>query len=192
MLSRLLLIYAIAELAVVIALVSTVGWGWTLLVLLATFLLGWGLLAPMAGSHLIRQIGQLRSGLTEPRSAVSDGAVVTLATVLVLVPGLVTTALGLLLLVPQIRSAAGPGLTAIGVRGLRRRMPLITDTTLFGAEPMEPIVATRAMAATTTATTSMARSWTSGTSSRQPCRTRGAVDSRDSRAGTDRPGRRHT
>jgi UPF0716 family protein affecting phage T7 exclusion len=134
MLSRVLLIYAVAELAVVIALVSTVGWGWTLLVLLATFLLGWGLLAPMAGSHLIRQIGQLRSGLTEPRSAVSDGALVTLATVLVLVPGLATTALGLLLLVPPIRSAAGPGLTAIGVRGLRRRMPLITDTTLFGAD----------------------------------------------------------
>jgi UPF0716 family protein affecting phage T7 exclusion len=133
MLSRLLLIYAVVELAVVIALVSTVGWGWTLLALLATFLLGWGLLAPMAGSQLLRQIGQLRSGLTEPSSAVSDGALVTLATVLVLVPGLVTTALGLLLLVPQIRSFAGPGLSAIGVRGLRRRMPLITDTTLFGA-----------------------------------------------------------
>ena len=133
MLSRLLLIYAVVELAVVIALVSTVGWGWTLLVLLATFVLGWGLLAPMAGSHLVRQIGHLRSGLTEPRNAVSDGALLTLATVLVLVPGLVTTALGLLLLVPPIRSAAGPGLTAIGVRGLRRRVPLITDTTLFGA-----------------------------------------------------------
>ncbi|HWS92328.1 MAG TPA: FxsA family protein, partial [Mycobacterium sp.] len=97
---RLLLIYAVVELAAVIALASTIGFGWTVLVLLATFLIGWGVLAPMAGSHLIRQIGQLRSGLTEPRSAVSDGALVTLATALVLVPGLVTTALGLLLLVP--------------------------------------------------------------------------------------------
>src|ERR1700752_4106092 len=134
MLGRLLLIYAVVELAVVIALVSTIGLGWTVLVLLATFLLGWGLLAPMVGSHLIRKIGQLRSGLTEPRSAVSDGALVSLATVLVLVPGLVTTALGLLLLVPPIRSVAGPGLAAIGMRGLRRRVPLITDTTAFGAD----------------------------------------------------------
>jgi UPF0716 protein FxsA len=128
-LRRLLLVYALVELAVIFALVSTIGWGWTLLVLLATFLLGWGLLAPMAGSRLIRQLGQLRSGLTEPR-AVSDGALVTLAIALVLVPGLVTTALGLLLLVPQIRSVARPGLTAIGVRGLRR-VPVVTYTPAF-------------------------------------------------------------
>ena len=71
----------------------------------------------MAGSQLMRQLGQLRSGLTEPRSALSDGALVSLAIGLVLVPGLVTTALGLLLLVPPIRAVAGPGLTAIAVRG---------------------------------------------------------------------------
>lgn len=133
MLSRLLLIYAVVELAAVIALVSTVGWGWTLLVLLAAFLLGWGLLAPMAGSHLVRQIGQLRSGLTERRNVVSDGVLVTLAMVLVLVPGLVTTAVGLLLLVPPIRSLARPGLAALGVRGFRKRMPLMTDATPSGA-----------------------------------------------------------
>ncbi len=133
MLSRLLLIYAVVELAVIIALVSTIGFGWTVLVLLATFLLGWGLLAPMAGSQLIHQVGQLRSGLKEPQSAVSDGALVTLATALVLVPGLVTTVFGLLLLVPPIRAVAGPGLAAITVRGLQRRVPLITDTTAFAA-----------------------------------------------------------
>jgi UPF0716 protein FxsA len=130
MLRRLLLVYALVELAVLFVLVSTIGWGWTLLILLVTFLLGWGLLAPMAGSQLIRQIGQLRSGLAEPRTALSDGALVTLAIALVLVPGLVTTALGLLLLVPPIRSLAGPGLNAIGVRGLRR-VPLVTYTTAF-------------------------------------------------------------
>ena len=130
MLRWLLIVYALVELAVLCALVSTIGWGWTLLVLLATFLLGWGVFAPMAGSHLIRQIGQLRSGLTEPRTALSDGALVTLAIALVLVPGLVTTALGLLLLVPPVRSLARPGLNAIGVRGLRR-VPLVTYTTAF-------------------------------------------------------------
>jgi UPF0716 protein FxsA len=130
MLSRLLLIYTVVELAAVVALVSTVGWGWTLLVLLATSLLAWGVLAPMAGSQLLRQLRQLRS---DP-GAVSDGTMVALATVLILVPGLVTTALGLLLLVPPIRSLARPGLTALGVRGLRRRMPLINDARLFGAD----------------------------------------------------------
>jgi UPF0716 protein FxsA len=134
MMSRLFLIYAVVELAAVIALVSSLGWGWTLLALLATFVLGWALLAPMAGSQLIRQIGQLRSGLTEPRKAASDGALVTLAMALVLVPGLVTTALGLLLLVPPIRKAARPGLAALAFRGVRRRAPLVTDATLFGTD----------------------------------------------------------
>ena len=119
--SRLLLIYAVVELAVFFALVSTIGWGWTLLALLAAFVLGWGILAPVASSHLIRRIGQLRSGLTDARSAAGDGALVTLAAVLVLIPGLVSTALGLLLLVPPIRSVAGPRLTAIAVNGLQRR-----------------------------------------------------------------------
>ncbi|OBA74159.1 membrane protein FxsA [Mycobacterium sp. 1554424.7] len=137
MMSRLFLIYAVVELAAVIALVSSVGWGWTLLALLATFLIGWVVLAPMAGSQLIRQIGQLRSGLAEPRAAAGDGALVTLAMALVLVPGLVTTAVGLLLLVPPIRKAARPGLTAMAVRGMRRRAPLITDAANFGTDPRD-------------------------------------------------------
>ena len=125
MLRRLLLVYALVELAAIIALVSTIGWGWTLLILLATFVLGWCLFAPMAGTQLVRRIGQLQSGLTEPRSALGDGALVTLAIALVLVPGLVTTAIGLSLLVPPIRSLAAPALSAIGLRGLRR-VPLVT------------------------------------------------------------------
>jgi len=53
---------------------------------------------------------------------------VTLATFLVLVPGLVTTTLGMLLLVPPIRAVAGPGLAAMAVRGFQRRVPLVTAT----------------------------------------------------------------
>jgi UPF0716 protein FxsA len=128
MVRRLLLVYAVVELAAIIALVSTIGWGWTLLALLATFILGWGLFAPLAGSHLIRQLTGLRSGLNEPRSALNDSAMVTLATILVLVPGLVTTTLGILLLVPPIRAVAGPGFAAMAVRGLQRRVPLVTAT----------------------------------------------------------------
>ena len=125
MMSRLLLVYAVVELAVIFTLVSTIGWGWTLLILLGTFVLGWGLLAPMAGSQLIRQLGQMRSGLKEPRSTLGDGAVVTLATALVLIPGLVTTALGILLLVaadthrrrPRIRRDRAARLAGAGAAG---------------------------------------------------------------------------
>ncbi|BBX61835.1 membrane protein FxsA [Mycobacterium saskatchewanense] len=132
---RLFLLYALVELTVVVALVSTVGWGWTLLVLLATALLGWGILAPMAGSHLIHRIGQLRSGLSERRTLASDGAMLTLAMGLVMVPGMVTTALGLLLLVPSVRAVAAPALASFAIRGLRGRVPLVTYATAFTTAP---------------------------------------------------------
>ncbi|MCV7412979.1 exclusion suppressor FxsA [Mycobacterium florentinum] len=131
MVSRLLLLYAVVELAAIFALVWTVGWGWTLLGLLVTFVLGWGLLAPIAGSQLIRDIGRMRSGLKEPRTTLGDGALVTMATALVLVPGFVTTVLGMLLLFPPVRSGAGPGLTRIALRNFQRHAPLVSYTSTF-------------------------------------------------------------
>jgi UPF0716 protein FxsA len=127
MVSRLFLVYVVVELAVVVALASTIGLGWTLLLLLAGFVAG----ITLAGSQLKRQLTRLRSGLTTQQSRVaSDGALVALGTLLVVVPGLVTTAAGLLLLLPPTRAAARPVLTALAVRGIGRRAPLITVTTV--------------------------------------------------------------
>ncbi|TPG33511.1 FxsA family protein [Mycolicibacterium hodleri] len=120
---RLFLIYVLVELAVVVALVSTIGFGWTLLVVIGTFALG----LVLAGSQMRRQIQQLRVGLAAPRGAVPDGALVALGTVLTVVPGLVTSALGLLLLLPPTRAAARPVVTALAARGLGR-VPLIVTT----------------------------------------------------------------
>lgn len=124
MVRRLLFLYAVVELAVFIGLGLTIGFGWTLLVLLCTVILGFVLLAPLGGWQLGRQLLRVRSGAVEPGSALSDGAIATVATGLVLVPGLVTTAVGLFLLVPPLRSAVRPGLTAIAARGLLRSVPL--------------------------------------------------------------------
>ncbi len=118
---RLFLIYLVVELAVVVALVSTIGFGWTVLALIGTSVLGFVL----AGSQVKRHIQRLRSGLTTPQGAVTDSAMVALGTVLVFVPGLVTTVAGLLLLTPPTRAVARPLLTAMAVR----RMPLITVAT---------------------------------------------------------------
>lgn len=116
-------IYVVVELAVVVALASTIGFGWTLLLLLATFFLGLAL----AGSQIKRQILKLQAGLTTtPQGAITDGALVALGTVLVVIPGLVTTALGLLLLLPPTRAAVRPLLTAMAARSIGRRVPLIT------------------------------------------------------------------
>lgn len=127
MVSRLFLVYVVVELAVVVALASTIGLGWTLLLLLATFVVG----VALAGSQLKRQLTRLRSGLTTQQSRVAtDSAMVALGTALVVVPGLVSTAAGLLLLLPPTRAAVRPLLTAMAVRGIGRRAPLITVTTV--------------------------------------------------------------
>jgi len=123
MVSRLFLLYVVAELAVVVALASTIGLGWTLLVVLAAF--GAGL--ALAGSQLKAQLNRLRFGLNtdQPRLA-ADGMAVALGTLLVVTPGLLTSVAGLLLLLPPTRAAARPLLGMLAVRGLGRRVPLIT------------------------------------------------------------------
>jgi UPF0716 protein FxsA len=123
MVSRLLLLYVVAELAVVVALASTIGLGWTLLLLLAAFAGGLAL----AGSQLRMQLNRLRSGLNAGQSTLAaDSMAVAVGTLLVVMPGLLTSVAGLLLLLPPTRTVARPLLGAMAVRGLGRRMPLIT------------------------------------------------------------------
>jgi UPF0716 protein FxsA len=123
MVMRLFLGYAVLELAVLVALASTIGFGWTFLLLMATFVVG----VALAGSQVKRQARLLQSGrLTTPRGAVTDSALVALGTVLVVIPGLITSALGLLLLLPPTRLVARPAVTAMAARTIGRRASLIT------------------------------------------------------------------
>jgi UPF0716 protein FxsA len=125
MVSRLFLLYVVAELAVLVALASTIGLGWTLLLLLAAFAGG----LVLAGSQLKVQLNRLRSGLNAGQSKLAaDGMAVALGILLVVMPGLLTSVAGLLLLLPPTRAAARPLLGAMAVRGLGRRVPLITVT----------------------------------------------------------------
>lgn len=119
---RLFLVYVLAELAVVVGLASTIGFGWTLLILVGTFALGLAL----AGSQAKRQIRKLQSGLATPQGAVTDGALVALGSV-TMVPGLLTSVLGLILLLPPTRALARPAVAALAARQLGR-MPLIVTS----------------------------------------------------------------
>jgi UPF0716 protein FxsA len=117
---RLFLIYSLVELAVVVALVSTIGFGWTILALLGAFVVGLAL----AGSQVKRHIRRLRSGLTAAtvHGAAADSVLVALGTVLVVIPGLASSVVGALLLLPPTRAAVRPLVTVMAAR----RMPLVT------------------------------------------------------------------
>jgi UPF0716 protein FxsA len=121
MVMRLFLVYAVVELAVVVVLASTIGFGWTVLLLLGAFLVGLAL----AGSQVKRHVQRLRTGLQNPQGALADSVLVALGAVFVVIPGLVTSLLGLLLLLPPTRAAARPVLTQLAAR----RAPLITAAT---------------------------------------------------------------
>ncbi|MBV9513100.1 MAG: FxsA family protein [Mycobacteriaceae bacterium] len=117
MVLRWFLVYVVVELAAVIALVASIGAGWTVLLLLAT--LGAGTV--LAGAQMKRQMRRLRAGFDTSRGALTDGALIALGTVLVVIPGVVTTALGVLLLLPPVRVVARPAVAAL----VARRAPLI-------------------------------------------------------------------
>ena len=117
---RLFLIYTLVELAVIVALASTIGFGWTVLLLLTTFVVGLAL----AGSQVKRHVRRLQSGLTATtvQGAAADSVLVALGTVFVVIPGIASSVVGALLLLPPTRVAARPLVRALAAR----RMPLIT------------------------------------------------------------------
>ncbi|MBE1548650.1 UPF0716 protein FxsA [Mycobacterium sp. OAS707] len=116
---RLFLIYVVVELAVIVALTSTIGFGWTILALLATWLVG----VSLAGSQVKRHLRRLQSGLTAARvqGAAADSLLVALGTVLVVIPGLASSVVGTLLLLPPTRVVGRPLVAAMAAR----RVPLV-------------------------------------------------------------------
>lgn len=124
MAKRLFGLYVLVELAAVIALAYTIGFGWTVLLLLGTVAVG----LVVAGSQLTRQVSRLRSGLATPQAAATDGVLIALGSVLTIVPGFVTSVLGLLLLLPPTRAVARPAVAALAARGLGRMPLLVTST----------------------------------------------------------------
>lgn len=124
MMSRLFVVYAVAELAVLLAVISAIGFSLTLLVLLAVFVVG----LAVASAQLNRQLALMRSGRAGAPGAASDSALVALGAALVVIPGFITSAAGLLLLLPLTRPALRPMVRAMVLRGIGR--PLFTMTTL--------------------------------------------------------------
>jgi UPF0716 protein FxsA len=117
---RLFLIYTVVELAVIVGLTSTIGFGWTVLALLATWLVG----VTLAGSQLKRHLRRLQSGLSAAtvQGAAADSLLVALGTVLVVIPGLASSVVGSLLLLPPTRALGRPLVTALAAR----RVPVVS------------------------------------------------------------------
>lgn len=99
---RIVLLYLVVEVLAVIGLISWIGLGWTLLVLLAGAVLGL-LLARREGVRAARALTVAVQNGRLAHSEATDGLLVALAGVLLFVPGLVTDVLALALLLPPVR-----------------------------------------------------------------------------------------
>lgn len=137
MLKRAFLAYVLVELAVLVGLTWAVGLGWTLLVLLSTAVVGFA----MAGSQARRQLMRLQEFQANPRGAnprgvVADSAMIAMGTVLVFIPGLVSSLIGSLMLLPPTRSAIRPVAGVLLNRGLLAPSGRVTVMSVGG--PYQP------------------------------------------------------
>jgi UPF0716 protein FxsA len=122
-----LLVVAAVEIAVLILIGQAIGAVWTILLVLATSALG-GWLLRREGARAWRAF---RADLAEgrpPGNAATDGVLVFVGGVLMLVPGFVTAAIGALLLIPPVRRLS----RVVAVRVFGRRISAATATSLFG------------------------------------------------------------
>src|SRR5215813_9989819 len=91
----LLIVVSAVEIAVVIAVGHAIGWAWTLLLLLATSVIG-GYLLRSEGGRAWRAFREDAAAGRPPGNAATDGMLVLAGGVFMLVPGFVSDAVGLL------------------------------------------------------------------------------------------------
>jgi UPF0716 protein FxsA len=121
-----LALYALLEITVATALAAVIGWTWVLVLMAALVILGVAVMrtAGMAAARSLRGATG-PDGLGAPPAgtgaAVGDASLRFAAGVLIALPGLVTSAFGLLLLVPPLRRVLGVAVVGWFVARLRRR-----------------------------------------------------------------------
>jgi UPF0716 protein FxsA len=123
----LLVIIPIIEIAVLIAVGRVIGVGWTLVLMLATSVLG-GWLLRSQGARAWRAFRAEVNAGRPPGNAATDGLLVLLGGMFMLVPGFVSDVIGLLLIAPPTRRMA----RALVLSVAATRMSASTATSLFG------------------------------------------------------------
>jgi len=126
---RLLLLFTIvplAELFLLVKLGAVVGVGPTVALVIFTGVLGaW--LARFQGLSVLRRLGENLAEGRLPADAVIDGLLILIAGAVLLTPGLLTDAMGFLLLIPRGRAAVRKVVTARFARRFKIGDPNVID-----------------------------------------------------------------
>jgi UPF0716 protein FxsA len=105
----LLVLWPLAELYVIVRISEAIGFLWMLLLLILTWPVGSRIIRHQ-GRAALRRLREALAAGRAPTTEVLDGALVLGGGVLLLVPGFITDAIGLLLLLPPTRALARRGL----------------------------------------------------------------------------------
>lgn len=111
--------YLAVEIAAFVGLVYVIGFWLTLLLTLVAIVVGFALLRRQ-GAKLFAEMRLAQTDPTAAARSLTDAALLAFSTVLLVVPGLVTTVVGILLLLPPVRAVARPAVAAVGARRMAR------------------------------------------------------------------------
>jgi len=117
----------IAEIVVFVLIGNLIGFGYAVLLVLVTSALG-GWLLHREGTRAWQRFREVQAAGGRPGPHVSRALVGLVAAALLILPGFITDAVGLALLVPPMRALAGRGATALATR----RMSSAAVSDLFG------------------------------------------------------------
>jgi UPF0716 protein FxsA len=101
----LLVLWPLAELFVIVKISEAIGFLWVLLLLILSWPVGTRIIR-LQGRAAMRRLREALAAGRTPTAEVLDGALVLIGGLLLLVPGFITDAIGLLLLLPPTRALA--------------------------------------------------------------------------------------
>lgn len=112
-----LLVTAIIEVVAFVLVASAIGWGWAVLLVIATSIVG-SLLMRREGIRAWTRFRDVTAAGERPGPHLTRAFVGMIGTFLLMIPGFVTDVIGAALLVPPLRSAAGRGVAGVASRRL--------------------------------------------------------------------------
>ncbi|MGW9266822.1 FxsA family protein [Gordonia terrae] len=126
--------YAVLEIAAFVAMVMTLGFGWAVLISLAAVVLGVVVLR-WQGRKVFGELQRASRNEVDARAPLVDTALVAVSTLLLVIPGVVSTVAGTLLLFPPTRRVMRPVVVAVGARRVATAMDRagVYATGVYGA-----------------------------------------------------------
>ncbi|WLP90857.1 FxsA family protein [Gordonia sp. NB41Y] len=109
------LLYLAVEIGAFVAMTMTLGFAWAVLISIAAAVAGFAMLR-WQGAKVFGSLRRAARNEVDPTAPLADTALVAGASFLLIVPGVVSTVLGMIALTPPVRHLLRPAVAAFGAR----------------------------------------------------------------------------